>query len=211
MAADLLSRRDCAKILGGADVCSLEREQTHLVAQMTITQEKVMAKAPNKKAKPVDPLKVPEQRALIDQIIAENKELPGAPMVVLGELQSRIGYVSFPMQDYVAKQLGVPKSQIYGVVSFYSFFTTEPRGKHNIKFCLGTACYVGGAPKLIDKAIEILGISMGETTDDWQISTEVCRCVGACSQAPTVMVDNQVYGRVTVNTLPEIIAKYQEA
>lgn len=156
-----------------------------------------------------DPLTVPEQRAVIDRIIAENRHLPGAPMVVLGEVQDAIGYVSFPVQKYLARQLRVPESQIYGVVSFYSFFTTEPRGKHNVKFCLGTACYVSGAPKLIEKACEVLGVQVGETTADWQITIEVCRCLGACSQAPTVMIDNDVYGRVTTAELPNILARYQ--
>lgn len=156
-----------------------------------------------------DPLTIPEQRALIDRIIAENRHLPGASMVVLGELQDAIGYISFPMQKYVAQELRVPESQIYGVISFYSFFTTEPRGRHNVKFCLGTACYVSGAPKLIEKAQDILGIGIGETTDDWQLSVEVCRCVGACSQAPVVMIDNDIYGRVTPAELPKILARYQ--
>ncbi len=156
-----------------------------------------------------DPLADPQQRAIIDQVIEENRSLRGAPMVVLNELQNRIGYVSVPMQRYVARQLRVPPSQIYGVVSFYSFFTMKPRGKHTMKFCLGTACYVGGAPRLIDKAREVLGVDVGETTGDWQITLEVCRCLGACSQAPTVMIDNDVYGRVTVNTLPELIGRYQ--
>jgi NADH:ubiquinone oxidoreductase subunit E len=156
-----------------------------------------------------DPLTVPEQKVIIDQVIDDNKGLPGAPMVVLNELQNRIGYVSVPMQDHVARELRVPKSQIYGVVSFYSFFSTQPRGKHTIKLCLGTACYVGGAPKLVQKACEILGVGVGETTGDWQITLECCRCVGACSQAPTVMIDNDVYGRVTVDQLPDLIAKYQ--
>lgn len=156
-----------------------------------------------------EPLTVPAQRAIIDQIIEENRDIPGAPMVVLNELQNRIGHVSFPMQEHVARKLRVPKSQIYGVVSFYSFFSTQPKGKHTIKLCLGTACYVGGAPKLIQKAQEVLGVEVGETTGDWQITLECCRCVGACSQAPTVMIDNDVYGRVTVEQLPEIIARYQ--
>ena len=156
-----------------------------------------------------EPLTVPAQRAVIDQIIEENRKVPGAPMVVLNELQNRIGHVSFPMQEYVAHKLRVPKSQIYGVVSFYSFFSTQPKGKHIIQLCLGTACYAGGAPQLIQKAQEVLGVEVGETTGDWQITLESCRCVGACSQAPTVMIDNDVYGRVTVEQLPELIARYQ--
>lgn len=155
-----------------------------------------------------DPLTVPEQRACIDRIIAEGKDVAGAPMVILNELQSQIGHVSRPMQEYVAQQLRVPLSLIYGVSSFYSFFTTEPRGKHTAKFCLGTACYVGGSPKVIKKAKELLGIAVGETTADWQMTLECCRCVGACSQAPTVMIDNDVHGRVTVEGLPEILQKY---
>jgi NADH-quinone oxidoreductase subunit E len=157
-----------------------------------------------------DPLANPEQKATIDRIIAANKDLHGAPMVVLGELQNEIGYVSVPMQRYVARKLRIPMSQVYGVVSFYSFFTMKPRGKHNIKFCLGTACYVGGAPRLIDKAREILGVEVGETTGDWQITLDVCRCVGACSQAPTVMIDKDVFGRVDVKRLPELIGRYQK-
>jgi NADH:ubiquinone oxidoreductase subunit E len=155
-----------------------------------------------------DPLTVPEQRATIDQIIEENRLVAGAPMVVLNELQSQIGHVSRPMQEYVARQLGVPMSLIYGVSSFYSFFTTEPRGKHTAKFCLGTACYVGGASKLIKRARELLGIEVGETTADWQITLECCRCVGACSQAPTVMIDNDVHGRMTPEILPGILERY---
>jgi NADH:ubiquinone oxidoreductase subunit E len=157
----------------------------------------------------IDPLQVPEQRAIIDRVIGENEQLAGAPIVVLNELQNRIGYVSLPMQEYVAKRLRVPMSQIYGLITFYSFFTPEPRGKHTIKVCLGTACYVGGASKVIDKAKEVLGIDVGETTGDWQITLESCRCVGACSQAPTVMIDDDVFGRMGPDLMPEIIERYR--
>ncbi|MCS7221431.1 MAG: NAD(P)H-dependent oxidoreductase subunit E [Anaerolineae bacterium] len=157
-----------------------------------------------------DPLVDPEQRAIIDQILEENKDLPGAPMVVLNELQSRIGYISPAMQAYTAEKLRIPVSQIHGVVSFYSFFTTQPRGRHTVKFCMGTACYVGGAPQLIEKAQQVLGVKVGETTRDRAITLEVCRCVGACSQAPVVMVDEEVHGRVRPNKLPQILRRYQE-
>ncbi len=155
-----------------------------------------------------DPLTMPEQRATIDRIIEESRHVRGAPLVVLNELQSQIGYVSRPMQEYVAQQLRVPMSLIYGVSSFYSFFTTEPRGKHTAKFCLGTACYVGGATKVIKRAQELLGVEVGETTPDWQITLEQCRCVGACSQAPTVMIDDNVHGRMTAEKLPEVLQQY---
>ncbi len=166
---------------------------------------KVLEKIPE-----TDPLAVPAQKALIDQILAECKDLPGATMVVLNELQSRIGYISPSMEAYVAEKLRVPMSQVHGVVSFYSFFTTQPRGKHTIKFCMGTACYVGGAPQLIDKARQALGIEPGQTTKDGAITIEVCRCVGACSQEPVVTVDDDLYGRVRPNKLPQILRKCQE-
>ncbi len=152
-----------------------------------------------------DPLANPEQRAMIDQILEENKSLVGATMVVLNELQEKIGFISPAMQAYVAEKLGEPISRIHGVVSFYSFFTTTPRGKHTIKFCVGTACYVSGINQIIDKAKQILGIEPGETTEDGLITLELCRCVGACSQAPVVVVDDNVHGRVQPNRFPRVI------
>ena len=157
-----------------------------------------------------DPLNVPGQREIIDQILDQNKDLPGAVMVVLNELQSRIGFISQPMQAYVGQKMHVPVSQIHGVVSFYSFFTTEPRGRHTIKFCMGTACYVGGTQQLIDKSNQILGIEPGQTTEDGAITVELCRCVGACSQAPVVVVDEEIFGRVRPNKLPKILLDVQE-
>ncbi len=157
----------------------------------------------------LDPLADPEQKKIIDGILEQNRDLPGATMVVLNELQSQIGFVSPSMQAYVAKKLHIPLSTIHGVVSFYSFFTTMPRGKHTIKFCLGTACYVGGIPQLIEKAKQALGIEPGQTTPDGQITLEICRCVGACSQAPVVVVDEEVQGRVRPNKMPQLIRKCQ--
>jgi NADH:ubiquinone oxidoreductase subunit E len=130
-------------------------------------------------------------------------------MVVLNELQSRIGHISIPMQAYVAQRLRVPMSQINGVVSFYSFFTTQPKGKHTIKFCLGTACYVRGASRLIEKAQESLGIDVGQTTEDGEITLEVCRCLGACSQAPVVVVDDSMRARMHPNQMPQVIRQCQ--
>ncbi len=158
-----------------------------------------------------DPLIIPEQRAIIDQIIEDYRDKPGAAMVVLGEVQSKIGWVSEATQAYLADQLEVPASTIHGVVTFYSFFTTNPKGKHTIKFCMGTACYVGGIPQLIEKAKQILGIDVGETTPDGLITLEICRCVGACSQAPVVVVDEEVLGRVKPNKLPQAIKQLQNA
>ena len=157
-----------------------------------------------------DPLAIPEQREIIDQILEKNKDLPGAPMVVLNELQTQIGYISVPMQAYVADKLRTPMSQVSGVVSFYSFFTTTPRGKHSVKYCMGTACYVGGAPELLEKSRQLLNVEPGETTEDGYLTVELCRCIGACSQAPAVVVDKDVYGRMHPNKLPQLFRKYQQ-
>jgi len=156
-----------------------------------------------------DPLTDPTQKAIIDQIIEENKTRPGATMVVLNELQANIGFVSEEMQQYVAEKLQVPVSRVHGVISFYSFFTTTPRGKHTVKFCMGTACYVGGTPALIEKAKQILGVEPGQTTPDGNITVEVCRCVGACSHAPVIVVDDEVIGRMKPNRLPQELKKIQ--
>jgi NADH:ubiquinone oxidoreductase subunit E len=160
-----------------------------------------------------NPLNHPEKRAIIDRILEENKNLPGATMVVLNSLQQAIGYISPEMQVYTAEKLSEPISRIHGVVSFYSFFTTTPRGQHTIKFCVGTACYVSGIEQIIEKAKQILGIEPGETTEDGLITLELCRCVGACSQAPVVVVDEDIQGRVKPNRFPKTIQdlKKQEA
>ncbi len=154
-----------------------------------------------------DPTIIPDQKNIIDQVIAENKDRPGAMMVVLNELQTKIGYISRPMEHYIAKHLNMPVGSVHGVVTFYSFFTTKPRGKHTIKFCMGTACYVGGTPQLIDKAKQLLGIDVGDTTPDGEVTLEVCRCVGACSQAPVVVVDDEVQGRLRPNKFPQVLNK----
>ena len=157
-----------------------------------------------------NPLTNPEKKSIIDKIITDNQERPGATMVVLNELQSAIGFVSEEMQNYVALKLQVPVSRVHGVVSFYSFFTTTPRGKHTVKFCMGTACYVGGTSALIEKTKQVLGIEPGQTTKDGNITVEVCRCVGACSQAPVIVIDEDVIGRVKPNKLPQILKPIQE-
>lgn len=157
-----------------------------------------------------NPLAIAEKKQIIDQIIEQNEHLPGGLMVILNELQSQIGFISEPMQQYVAQKLKIPVSIVHGVVSFYSFFTTTPRGKHTVKFCMGTACYVGGTPQLIEKAKQLLGIEAGQTTPDGNITLELCRCVGACSQAPVVVVDDEIIGRVRPNKFPQVLRPLQE-
>ena len=151
------------------------------------------------------------KREIIDQIIADNRDRPGAMMVVLNETQGKVGYVSEPMQAYIAKKLHVPVGAVHGVVTFYSFFTTEPRGQHTMKFCMGTACYVGGVPQLMEKAKQLTGTDIGKTTADGKLTMEICRCVGACSQAPVVTVDEEVVGRIKPNKFPLLLKKLLES
>ena len=148
--------------------------------------------------------------ALLDEIITTHRDRPGALMVILNETQKQVGYVSEPIQKYVAKKLRVPVGAVHGVVTFYSFFTTQPRGKHTVKFCMGTACYVGGVPQLMEKAKQLTGSEIGKTTPDGKLTMEVCRCVGACSQAPVVTVDDEVVGKVKPNKFPQLIKKLME-
>ncbi len=157
-----------------------------------------------------DPVAVPEKKAVIDRILGENKDRPGGLMAILNEVQSQIGFISEPMQSYIASQLRVPASTVHGVVSFYSFFVTTPRGTHTVKFCMGTACYVGGADQLIEKAKQVLGVGPGQTTKDGAITLEICRCVGACSQAPVIVIDEESHGRVKPNKLPQLFRPIQE-
>lgn len=157
-----------------------------------------------------DPVNVEAERARIDAIIAEHSVKPGSTMLILNEIQSQVGHISKPMQNYIADKLHIPLRDIYGVVTFYSFFTMKPRGKHRVAFCLGTACYVGGAEMLIEKAQQIMGVKLGETTPDRKFTLEPCRCLGACSQAPVVMVDDNVHGRNMPDRLISVFRKYEK-
>jgi NADH:ubiquinone oxidoreductase subunit E len=157
-----------------------------------------------------DPVVVAEQRAKIDAIIAEHAPKAGSTMLILNQIQSEIGHISKPMQNYIAEKLRVPLKDIFGVVTFYSFFTMKPRGKHRVAFCLGTACYVSGAEMLIEKAQQLLGVKLGETTPDRKFTIEPCRCLGACSQAPAVIVDDNVHGRNTPDRIVMVFRKYEK-
>ncbi len=153
----------------------------------------------------ISPLIDTQKKSAIDDILVRNQNSPGSTMVVLNEIQEKVGYIPNDVQRYVARVLGVPLSTIHGVVSFYSFFTTKPRGSQTVKLCLGTACYVGGTSQLIDKLQNELEIRVGETTADGEITLEVCRCVGACSQAPVVMVNEDMHGKVTPQKMTRLI------
>ena len=138
------------------------------------------------------------------------KTTKGALVEILHKAQEIFGYLPRDVQLYVARKLGIPGAEVFGVVSFYSYFTTKPRGKHTISVCMGTACYVKGAQKVLDKLQEVLNIEVGDTTDDGKFTLEATRCLGACGLAPVMMINDQVYGRLTPDDIADIIAKYKD-
>ena len=152
----------------------------------------------------------PEQEAKLREVIAEHKGQQGAVMPVLQKAQEIYGYLPIEVQRMVAEALGKPLAEIYGVATFYSQFSLTPKGKYRISVCLGTACYVKGSGKLYEKLQEKLGIAGGECTADGKFSLDACRCVGACGLAPVLMVNDDVYGRLTVDDLDGILAKYPD-
>ena len=134
---------------------------------------------------------------------------PGEVINVLHKVQGEYGYLPAEVQELVAKELGIPVSRVYGIVSFYSFFTMTPKGEHPISVCLGTACYVRGAEKVLDELKRQLGIGVGEVTPDGKFSLNCLRCVGACGLAPVIEVGEKVYGRVTPDHVKDILAEYR--
>ncbi|MBO7227499.1 MAG: NADH-quinone oxidoreductase subunit NuoE [Bacteroidales bacterium] len=134
----------------------------------------------------------------------------GEVINVLHQVQGAFGYLPAEVQEVVAMELNMPVAQVYGIVSFYSFFTMQPKGEHPISICLGTACYVRGAEKVLDEFKRQLNINVGETTKDGKFSLNCLRCVGACGLAPVVMVGDKVYGRLTPDNVKDIIAEYNQ-
>ena len=134
----------------------------------------------------------------------------GEVINVLHQVQGAFGYLPAEVQEVVAMELNMPVALVYGIVSFYSFFTMQPKGEHPISICLGTACYVRGAEKVLDEFKRQLNINVGETTKDGKFSLNCLRCVGACGLAPVVMVGDKVYGRLTPDNVKDIIAEYNQ-
>lgn len=151
----------------------------------------------------------PEQEAKLMEIIAAHKEQPGALMPVLQQAQEVYGYLPIEVQTIIAEGLDIPLEEVYGVVTFYSQFTLYPKGQYKISVCLGTACYVKGSGAIYQKLCERLGVKeSGGCTPDGKFSLEACRCIGACGLAPVLTVDDEVYGRLTVDDVDKILAKY---
>ncbi|MCF0114990.1 MAG: NAD(P)H-dependent oxidoreductase subunit E [Erysipelotrichaceae bacterium] len=130
-------------------------------------------------------------------------------MMILSDIQKEYGYIPLEVQELVSAKVGVPVSEIYGVVTFYSFFSLNPKGKYIIGCCLGTACYVKGAQQIIDKFSEILGIGPGETTTDGLFTIDALRCIGACGIAPAVSISGTVYPKMTVDMVQGVIDSYR--
>lgn len=150
--------------------------------------------------------KIPE----LEPILEKYRGRDGILIPVLHEVQERVGYLPEDVQRYISRELNVPLSKITGVISFYSFFTTEPQGEHILGVCLGTACYVKGAEEIVDEIKDRLEIEEGETSADGLFTLTVTRCVGTCSLAPVVMVDDEYHGNVRPEEVTEILAEYQE-
>ncbi len=150
-----------------------------------------------------------EQKEKLLAVIAEHKDDRGALMPVLQKAQEIYGYLPIEVQKIISDEMEVPLEKIYGVVTFYAQFSLYPKGKYNISVCLGTACYVKGSGDIYDKLQEVLQIGGGECTADGKFSLEACRCIGACGLAPVLTVNEDVYGRLTVDDVADILAKYE--
>jgi len=151
----------------------------------------------------------PEMYRKIDGIVARYKDKPGSLIPVLQQAQEVCGYLPHAVQRYIARGMNMSPSVVFGVATFYSFFTLVPRGKHVIRVCLGTACYVKRSEEIIDKIKDELDIEVGEITRDKKYSLEAVRCLGACGLAPVVVIGQDTYGDVAATKVMEIINKYE--
>ena len=146
----------------------------------------------------------------IEEIIARYHDEKTPLMMILSDIQREYGYIPLEVQEVVSEKTGIPVAEIYGVVTFYSFFSLHPKGKYVIGVCLGTACYVKGSQQVIDKFSEILGIKPGETTKDGLFTIDALRCIGACGIAPAISINGKVYPKVAVSSVPAIIDEYRK-
>ena len=146
----------------------------------------------------------------IRQITAQNKGKEGNLIQVLHMVQAVYGYLPQNVQEIISQELGVPLAEVSGVASFYSFFSTEPRGRHTIRICLGTACYVRGGVTIVDTLEKALGVSLGHTTADGMFSFEVARCIGACGLAPAMSIDATVYPHVKADEVKGILQSWYD-
>lgn len=144
----------------------------------------------------------------IAAVIDEYRDREGSLIQILHMAQGIYGYLPLQVQQFIAERLGKPLSEVSGVITFYSLFSTEPKGENTIRVCLGTACYVRGGKKIIERLREILGVEVGGTTKDGKFTLEVMRCIGACGLAPAMTINDKVYKQVNPDKLRNIISKY---
>jgi len=150
----------------------------------------------------------PKQLKKTDEIIAKYKNKPGALIPVLEEAQMVLGFLPMPILKVIANGLSLPLSQVYGVVTFYSFFTMTPRGKYTVRVCLGTACYVRGGKAIYESLKQQLKVEEGETTADRLFTLETVRCIGACGLGPVLFVNDNVHGRLKPAKIKDVLSKY---
>ena len=150
----------------------------------------------------------PEQENALRLLIEQHKGQPGALMPVMQGAQEIYGYLPIEVQKIIAEGLGVPLSEVYGVATFYSQFTLQPKGKYKISVCLGTACYVKGSGDILARIEEKLGTKTGSCTPDGKFSIDACRCVGACGLAPVMMINDEVHGNLSVDDVDAILDRY---
>jgi NADH-quinone oxidoreductase subunit E/NADP-reducing hydrogenase subunit HndA len=151
-----------------------------------------------------------EKLQRVKEAIDRFRDMKGALIPVLHEVQDTYGYLPEDVLHLVSDELGIPMTDIYGVTSFYSFFSLEPKGEHIIRVCMGTACYIKGAQSLIDRIGTDFGIKPGETTKDGKFTLEATRCLGACGLAPVMTIDDDVHGRLMQGDIPKVLKKYSE-
>lgn len=149
-----------------------------------------------------------DKKALLAKVIETYRDKEGSLIMVLHAAQDLYGYLPEDALKYIANELGLSYSYVSGVVSFYSFFSTVERGKHTIRVCMGTACYVRGGKLVVEALEDKLGVPVGGTTDDKKFTFEIARCIGACGLAPAIMVDDTVYKHVTPKNVDDILAEY---
>ena len=150
-----------------------------------------------------------EMWSKIDEIIAENKAIPGSIIGVLRECQGVVGWLPVDLIDYISDGLNLSRSEVFGIVSFYSLFSLTPKGRHRIKVCMGTACYVKGIKEVISRIDNQYQVKEGCTTEDRRFSLDAVRCLGACGLAPVVVVDQDTYGAVKADKVIETLDKYE--
>ena len=150
-----------------------------------------------------------EQEAELMAVISELKDEPGALMPIMQRAQDIYGYLPIEVQTMISDATGHPLEEIYGISTCYSMFNLNPKGKYQVSVCLGTACYVKGSGDIYDKLKELLEIDGGECTADGKFSLDACRCVGACGLAPVMMINDEVFGRLTADEVEDILQKFE--